>query len=856
MSRELAKKQAQAQAIYMSHLARIASEHATKNIDKIAIDPQERALVDVTISQEQVIALMRDINAQTGMTFSENGLGLEKALGRKISSTTSVSLYNKINEALDTKLNEQLEKALTKVTQTPHNIMNALVNTPKSSIIALHQEFHFHMGLVFRVYNALPALKHSKWLMEKVHQEAMLEINELIMASYAKALTGAMKDEIKDGVKVGKILDIAKLNKSLDKARKEILPQAHSIMMNQIIKQTRVVLGTEDLKNITIANQNDKSVSLKHLAEGTTATTNDVLHLDIDQGLATLIAGSENTAHDRIKGKEFAHRQLITHRLTEDGTVVANKNPRIQIRTPSPVLKKGLNNNLEYIADVMEKLTAIKEQYALGDKLGEPLSLDNKKPRAFIYNSYTAFNDTADDFLSTIGFSANLQTQSARHILRGAHMYNVTQLRKPEDKPVFCFVQNISVNGFGDTLGYASGNDLKEETTLMAEIALLHTLYDKISSDDRLKINSVFDQYQKYLARAPEREAFFSDSIEGKAAINEIQSLKAAWQNNPGPLSASPNTMETMEGVTLGLKNLMANNLHFDHKHAKLFQALSVYAEEASIGGCKSGNERAQSINGRVAILDSLSNGQKPSEGKILISEALDYLACCEKNEASKAAEALEKALDAEFNRAGLHGGTSLISLADQGAAPKVEAKKEPTFWNKIWPTSRNGAEAQASIMTNLHQSKAGNMQAHKGLTEQMRNAWEGHPKSVWERMKSAFGTTGAVLSIFPFLFGIVVAMVITPYSLIDNYRRKSKTLKENLALREESYPVVNLSKNKTMEELFVLSTASEPKPEPRPKPPGISIATSLQTIVPNPPVRTIAEPLSTLEADRAAPSF
>lgn len=48
----------------------------------------------------------------------------------------------------------------------------------------------------------------------------------------------------------------------------------------------------------------------------------------------------------------------------------------------------------------------------------------------------------------------------------------------------------------------------------------------------------------------------------------------------------------------------MANDLHHTHEYAKLVQSLSLFVEEASIAGCKSGNERAQAINGRVAILD------------------------------------------------------------------------------------------------------------------------------------------------------------------------------------------------------------------------------------------------------------
>ncbi|BCA94291.1 hypothetical protein TUM19329_06520 [Legionella antarctica] len=735
--------QAQAQAVYMSELAKIAQEEAVKESNLLSFDPQGRVLIEVTPDAKQKQRIMEKIKniAPPGeLEIDIQALTLNEAVGKMVTPTTTVSLDIKTNPRLKNIFDTQLENALKKI-ETPQvttQIMNQLTTKPKGSLIALQQEYYFHLALVARVYEKAAPEDLSSEKMASIHHAATAAVNSLVIEAYAKALKGAMR---------GNTLDMAKLNKSLDKARKELLPKAHNIMMKAIVSHTGVILTKKQLKEIT----NPKGIkeTIKHVAEGTTATSNDIVHLDSEVGLATLIAGSKNTAHDRIEGNQFAHRQLITHSLKADGRIEANKNLRIQIRTPSPVLKEGLADDNAYINDAVTKLTTITTDY----KLDKHLTSDENKPKAFIYNSYTALNDTLGDI------NGNLQTQSADHILRGAHRYNARQLHNNPD-PVFCFVQNISVNGFGDTLGYDTGNPLREESTLMTEMALLHTLYDA-SPEQQNKIGKVFDQYKKYL-QTPHRPSYFSNSQAGKEAKEMIQSLKSVWKDKVNPVSDN-----IQENVNNGLKNLMANNLHFDHGYSKLFQALSVYAEEASIGGCKSGNERAQAINGRVAILDSLSGGNENSEGMQKIKEALSALAKGGNN-VPQTAQVLKEALDTEYNRVGLQSAASVVSLVDQGASAKVEAKNGFLWW---W-TSRNYAEEPDTVMDNLHQSKAGSMQAHKSLTQLMKEAWDFGPKSWWDRLKSSpLGAVGGVIAIviLPIAIGVGI------YNAIDNIERAAK---------------------------------------------------------------------------------
>ena len=771
MPTPLVRQQAEAQAIYMKHLVAEAQKEALKKRDRLAFDSQGRVLIDVRLTPELTQQILDEINREPGNKFTE----LKDALGKQTTETTTVSLdinknevlkdafHDKLKAALNTDSGKKAKKStaaspegleaplLAQSNPKTEEIINALDRTPKGSIIALQEEFHFHLALVSRLYKKVsPNVTDAQ--MKEIHTEAMKKVNNLVFDVYSRALKDA-------GIKEDGTIDIAKLNKSLDKARKEILPQAHNIMMQEFIRKTGHILKKKDF---------DK-VKIKHEACATTATDNDILHVDQGQGLVTLIAGSKYTAHERIKGREFAHRQLIAHKIDENGDIEANGNPRIQIRTPSPVLKEGLASDLNYIADVAIKLNQIKKEYNLVTRLS---GVADRKPKAFIYNSYTAFNFFAEDYNPR---DENKQTQSAKHILRGAHAYNQSELRHKPDNPVFCFVQNISVNGFGSELGYNSKNSLsallglnslREETTLMAEMALMHTLYDISPNEDRA-IKDVFARYQNFL-KTPNRPPFFSQSQLGKDAIDMIQEIKNNWKK----ISDRPESTDIVKNAQFGLRNLMAHDLHFKHEYSKLFQALSVFTEEASLGGCKSGNERAQAINGRVAVLDSLLNGNGNIDS-VNVATALAELAKG-KPDVTRAAQILKNTLDTAYNNANLQGAASKISLGDQSAGAKVMARAGDYNPRNL---NTNRAEEASSVMTNLLQDKAGKMQAHKDLTKQILNTW-GIPKTVGERMKSTFGSnTGAIVATFLGI-GILAAIVHFIAGAIDNNSRQSKAAK------------------------------------------------------------------------------
>ena len=104
-----------------------------------------------------------------------------------------------------------------------------------------------------------------------------------------------------------------------------------------------------------------------------------------------------------------------------------------------------------------------------------------------------------------------------------------------------------------------------------------------------------------------------------------------------------------------------------------------------------------------------------------------------------------------------MQGAASMISLLDQGAAAKVEARNGPTVGTF---ESTNHAEEPGSVMTNLQQSKAGKMQAHKGAPESMAAAVDQvHGRSFGQFMKDTFFSSIGK--------GIAFATILLPITII-----------------------------------------------------------------------------------------
>ena len=234
----------------------------------------------------------------------------------------------------------------------------------------------------------------------------------------------------------------------------------------------------------------------------------------------------------------------------------------------------------------------------------------------------------------------------------------------------------------------------------MSEIALMYSLLGK----DDPRVVRIQENYAKFLNDPILNKGYFSGCEHGKAALKIIQEeIKNPWKD----IAPSQAKDQILDNAKAYLKYIVANDLHYKSEYSKLTQTLSVFIEEYSIGGCKSANERAQAINGRVLMLDALlitdPNAPLPDERHKLM-EALTK---------PHDPAGLKAALDGAYNALGLQSAAALISFMDQGAAAKGLARNPHL-------QGFNGNYFEESSLSNLSQNKAGAMQAHKGLTSKM----------------------------------------------------------------------------------------------------------------------------------------
>lgn len=623
---------------------------------------------------EEVLKLQRLIEQAKEQALKEDAILNFDPQGRLLIDVDDyvVSLDVAFNEALKKKyfarLQEQLDAALQihpKENIKSSDIVSALDRLPTTnSIIFLQQEMHFHLSLVLNVYK-----KQLKNISKdyNVSFETMKKVNSLVMQAFAEALIEATD---------GKGIDIEKLNSYLDSKRIEIAERAHDFLLEELVQQFDLDIEQFDFETA----QED--------AAHTTATNKSILHVDRHLNTLTEIEGSQITSHTRTTGNKFAHRAVKTYRIDEN-LRVQNKLHGRQIRTPSLPVKKGLSEQ-EYIDDTVVKIEKLVNSYSLS------------KP--FTYNLFTAMQHRFDD----IGTN-NKQTQSARHIILGAHAYNRKVCKNKTDS--YCLIQAISVNGFGRPLGYHNFGlsvRLPNEATLLAEMSLCYNMGDE----------SILDDYKKFLAESNSskniweeirnyfKSPYFVSSQQGQDLQKKIAAQKIQWQG-AHQVDESDNT----DLVKTSLQKIMAYDLHFSHDYAKLIQTLSIFIEDESILGCKSGNERTPIIMEREQLLKQINIPDDLREAFKGVAHAAT------KERTVKALDNLKLLINKYYNEENLYGASALMPLVDQGAGHKISAKNG-------YELDSNKAEDQKSEgIKNLQQKNTRALQAHNDLPNFMRDA-------------------------------------------------------------------------------------------------------------------------------------
>ena len=763
---------AKAQAIYLQALHDAAKKEYEQDPTKYPIDLQGRVILDVKFDDAAWRAIYNLNQVNTKEEFKTK-------LGHPVQETTSVSLDLQATQTETTR--QALHSALrNNLTENKEAILKAYQGLAKGRIISLQQETHFHAHLIGRMLKAAidkaQGLGETDTKFQEGLENALVILNTRIIKLQAKALEKAFAKANTTGV-----LDQEKfaltLNEELDKARKILLPSIAKTIREELIKTTEIQFTKEITQHLS-----------KHLAEATSGSANDFVHSDKGTGFISFIGANERTSHhQQLGGDHVADRIMYSHHLKEDGVIVPLSH-RQQVRVPSIAIKKlhpvtakllkqdvkkkseiqGQTDDLitsriqaldpknklseeeqqqilkEYqeintilvtnqgtaytdeliksafntlvVDDAAEKIAHLQNKYTLG---GDTRVIDaDELPAAFVYNLYTTLNK---GFAGGIDESANLQSQSAEHILTSAHQYNRDNSTKP-----LCLVQNMAVNGWGHELSISDENPpLVNEAALMAQMATLHTIYDCLHSfDQRVVKERLFGAYTKFLTTP---QTSFYDYLKGTHSEVLIQLERMRKQLDVHPANV-PEEKDHRDQFTHHAKTALATLFKegaFSHReNGFTYQALSVFVEKSSIGGCKSANERAQAVNGRVSILDFISLDKitrnkllrdylSKEEAKRLITLSDDL----EASIASRNTAEITRPMDALYQSLNLEGFQAVISFIDQGGHAKLGTK------SGLIPNTNNAETVKT------HVKHASDWQCHKGLTDNVLKEFSGIQK-------------------------------------------------------------------------------------------------------------------------------
>lgn len=694
------------------------------------IDPQGRVLVDVKLTdadwQEFYEAHNLSDKYDSVEAFKEAVIA-NVSHNRDKGATVSLDLQPKKEEPL-----HPLQRAALAglKADTKEGIIDAYKGISKGKIISLQQETHFHAHLIKSMIKkafAAEEMLGSHEPFEQATQRALHKLNGEVNKLFCEALEKAYKD--------GNI-DENKLNAALDKARKKLLPKIAKTIREEMVKQPEIKFSKKITDHLS-----------KHLAESTAATDNDYIHLDKTTGMISFIGGSEHTSHLRAKGGDkVADRSMYSHLMQEDGTVKALQQ-RQQIRVPSIAIKRGTDT--EIIEDAANKLAHLQSKHKLaGTERGEKV-----RSNAFVYNLYTSLNDKG--IIGRIDERSNKQSKSARHILQAAHLYNRNNLDKP-----LCFVQNVPVNGFGHALSINAGNPIEvNEAALMTQLASLHTVYDTLTEDAQAKCNEVFNAYKAFLSDES-NPAYFYGTEHGSLAlkaITEIAAIGAKVTESEETSSVAvldEHQTKFVNNARKALAKFVTEEAYGNLDNGFTYQALSVFSEEASIGGCKSANERAQAVNGRVAILDFVSlnkatrdlvlENYSPAHAEKLRKLADDL----ETHIQNRDMQGITNSMNQLYESLNLESYQAMISLIDQGGHAKLQSK------SGLLPNTN-----KCETITN-HASKASKWQCHKGLTDHVLREFCGKEPWLKKAVVDTLKATVAGVATGAAAFGIVAGAI------------------------------------------------------------------------------------------------
>jgi hypothetical protein len=658
----------------------------------IIFDPQGHLIVAVELEPIDYQTIMADFPID-----NRNKEGLEKILGKPITTTTLCNIDIAAFPPLRDKFKQSVAGA-EEVNEELNTVLENFLNSQdRSSVIALQEEMMMHVSLCLRgLEKDLKQLEGKSLLTPDSRKTLMVAINKKVLEEFAIIL---MQSKEENGN-----IDYRQLNKLLDGARKKLAPACREQLIeaiHEVLKNNFDALNSLIQKNLQ-----------EHLFTGTTATGWDYLRTDSANHSVTHISATNETAHNKRKGAQTqALRWVSRNYYDSEKGVTPYMETATEARVPSIAVIDLKDQQAK--EDVQEKL-----RYAM-EKL-RPINGCLQGP--VIYNLLTSLHTQAYDH--TIFERNNRQRSSAERILKGAHLFNREQIKKGESKALV-YVQNIPVNQHTNELSLSAFDDATSEAALMTDIALLATFTQHADAFPPLlrksithTFSAVNSHYVSFLSQAGDDNHYFQNSKQGKEAIELLRGSKNQWDIR---LTAEKNGGETHIGmrpaknlqslVVQALFKMMARNEHQNKQFGMLTQALSVFAEEMSLAGCKSANERYQAVSGRVGLLKCISQEdfETLSDEKKAVWQALENYVL---DSPDSGPQVLQEKLDIAYNRHNLQGAVAAISEEDQGAASKIKATKNSKKGEISEWFDTNCAES--GFLDRLYQEYSASMQAHK----------------------------------------------------------------------------------------------------------------------------------------------
>ncbi|STX29977.1 Uncharacterised protein [Legionella beliardensis] len=723
-----------AEAIYQQYIVEKGLELAKGKNDNI-FDPQGHVLITVDLGLHDLHKILRRIAPRTDFS-SVTDLNLSVVLsellgGSKITSQTLCSL----DIMHDQRLRDQFFAKLG--VNNTDSLCQFLTsnNHSRSCIIPLQEEMSMHVSLCCRALEKAEQEKaaQGKGLSfsldyKEALKDTIVTINAKVLEKFKKAFEEA-KPAYQDSPNANNEDFFSSLNTALDKARLTLAEEAREILVAQLGKG----LNENEVEELC-----DKVVNVlnKHDFTSTTATNLDYLHTDTQNETVVRITATDFTAHDKGIGRDKQALRLINrNHLTTNGPlqqVAPYHNVTQEARVPS-IAVFAAKDSTTAIEDVADKL---QHSYQL-------LASKHSQDAPIIYNLLTSLHTEFYEIFE----SKNKQRTSAEYILLGTHQFNQTQVKAGKPSQLV-FVQNVPVNQHTKELDYHSFDDATAEAALMTDLALLATFNQHSAFFPpaiSMEIASFYERaqarYVHFLSTSKDGKlGYFKDSRQGERLIKELEEKKAFWaQSICRPFTADKKSDEkskdkksdkksiardaaeakldnmTLETLVMqALFKMMVSDDYHDSQFGLLVQALSVFVEPVSEAGCKSANERYQSVAGRVNLLKSMSektNDKLSPEQKQVIQSLKGYVL----NDVS--INKVQKAVDRAYNKHKLYSAN--VSPQDQGGSFKVTAAVNRFFSRGYIFSPFNTNVAETGHLTSLKQKNAGGMQAHKaGLAQ------------------------------------------------------------------------------------------------------------------------------------------